>query len=89
MTYSQTLLNDLKAAKDGCSDYKAAQIIGCSKQHISRVKSGIKNFSPEVVIMIATETGKDPLEAMLERLIESAENPKVRQTIKEIKQRIQ
>lgn len=89
MTYSQTLLDELKAANDGCSDYKAAQIIGCSKQHVSRIKSGDYNFSAEKVLEIAIETGKDPLEAMLNRLIEGAENPKVRQTIEEIKQRIQ
>jgi len=89
MTYSQTLLNELKIKHDGCSDYKAAQIIGCTRQHISRVQSGEKNFSPEVVLKIAVEAGKDPLEAMLERLIEGAENPKMRQTIEEIKQRIQ
>jgi plasmid maintenance system antidote protein VapI len=89
MTYSQTLLDDLKAAKDGCSDYKAAQIIGCSKQHISRVRSGTKNFSPEVVIIIATETGRNPIKAVLKRLIEGTENPKVRQTIEEINEKIQ
>lgn len=89
MTYSQQLLDELKAANDGCSDYKAAQILGCTRQHISRVKSGAKNFSEEVVIQIAIETGKDPLKAMLTRLIEGTENPKVRQTIEEIKQRIQ
>lgn len=89
MTYSQSLLDELKAKHDGCSDYKAAKIIGCSKQHISSIRSGNRNFSPEVVIKIAIETGKDPLKTMLERLIEGAENPKMRQTIEEIKQRIQ
>lgn len=89
MTYSQSLLDELKAANNGCSDYKAAQIIGCSKQHISRVKSGSKNFSEEVVIQIASETGKDPLEALLNRLIEGVESPKVRQTLEEIRQRNQ
>jgi transcriptional regulator with XRE-family HTH domain len=89
MTYSQTLLGELKAAYDGCSDYKAAQIIGCSKQHVSRIKSGNHNFSAETVLKIAFETGQDPLEAMLNRLIEGAESPKVRQRYEEIMKRIQ
>jgi transcriptional regulator with XRE-family HTH domain len=89
MTYSQRLLDELKAANNGCTDYKAAQIIGCSKQHISRIKTGDYNFSAEKVLEIAIKTGKDPLEAMLNRLIEGTENPKMRQKIEEIRQRIQ
>lgn len=89
MTYSQTLLEELKAMNNGCSDYKAAQIIGCTRQFISKIQSGNRNFSPEVVMKIAFETGKDPLETMLDRLIEGAENPEMRQRIEEIKQRIQ
>lgn len=89
MTYSQNLLDELKARFNGCSDYKAAQIIGCTRQQISVVKSGKSNFSPEAVLRIADLTGKDPLEAVLNRLIEGTENPKMRQTYEEIKQRIQ
>lgn len=89
MTYSQELLNDLKAAKDGCSYNAASKFIGCSRQFVSEVKDGKKNFSPENVIAIAVETGKDPLETLLNRLLEGSDNPKVRQTIEEIRQQIQ
>jgi len=89
MTYSQTLLKELKTAKNLSSDNQAAMLIGCTRQFISKINKGIKNFGPDSVIYIADLTGKDPKKAVIERLLEDAENPKVRQTFEEIKQQIQ
>lgn len=89
MTYSQNLLTGFKARNGGISDYKVAQIVGCTRQNISLIKKGTTGFSPEVVIKLAKEIGEDPKEALLKRLIESAESDEMRQILEEIKNKIE
>lgn len=88
MNYSQTLLTSLKASKDGISDYKAAQILGCSRQHISQIKTGIRFMSESMAIKAATMAGLDPKFALISLLEDRAENDEMREILIAIKEEI-
>lgn len=84
MSLSQSLLDELKAKNGGCSDYRAAKLIGCSAQNISRIKTGTHEFSPDYVARVASLLGTDPKKAVLKRLIEQAKTDEMREIYEEI-----
>lgn len=88
MNYSQTLLTELKANKDGISDYKAAQILGCTRQYISRIKTGHKNMSEEMAIRAAKMAGMDTKKVIIRLLIDKSESDEMRQVWEEIQEKI-
>ena len=88
MTYSQTLLTELKASKDGISDYRVAQILNCTRQHISRIKNGEKGMSESMVVRAAKMAGLDPEDALLKLLVDRAESEEIRQILERIGEKI-
>ncbi len=59
MTFSQHLLNRLKAAYDGASDYRIAKILGVTHQCVSHVNTGRNGFNDENLIKIADLLGEN------------------------------
>lgn len=88
MNYSQTLLTSLKASKDGISDYRAAQILDCSRQHISKIKNGHKDMSFSMAIKAAKMAGLDPKEVLILMLEDRAESDEMREVLIAIKEEI-
>lgn len=88
MNYSQTLLTSVKAAQGVESDNKLAGILGCTRQHISLIKTGKCKLSETMAIRAALMAGIDPKEALLFTLADRADSDEMRQVIKEIEEKI-
>ena len=88
MNYSQTLLTSLKANNDGISDYRAAKILGCTRSHISGIKSGRVNMSENMAIRIAKMSGMSPEKVVIKLLIDKSESDEMRQVWEEIQEKI-
>lgn len=88
MNYSQTLLTSLKDAQGVTSDNKLAQMLGCTRQHISLIKKGKCKLSDLMVIRAAKMAGIDPREALISLLEDRAESDEMREVLIAIKEEI-
>jgi transcriptional regulator with XRE-family HTH domain len=88
MNYSQTLLTSLKSTCGGVSDYKAAQLLGCSKQYISDVVNGRKNLSPEMALKAADLAKMDKEIVLIRMLIDSAKSDEMIKILEGMEKRI-
>lgn len=61
MNYAEQLLTRLKAAQDGASDYRIAQLLETSPQVISHVRRGRNGFSDVMLNKIAQLLGENPM----------------------------
>jgi len=75
MNYAQKLLTRLKAQHDGCSDYRAAQILEISPASISLVKKGRNGFSDLTINKIAQELGENPMKVIGQYHLETQDFP--------------
>jgi plasmid maintenance system antidote protein VapI len=57
-------LDRLKAANDGCSDYRVAQILGLKTQAISSWRKGRSTIGDETAIKVAELLGEHPAYVM-------------------------
>jgi len=88
MSYAANLIDAIRANNDGCSDYRAAKLLGVSRQLVSSMRSGSRKMTEDVAIKAAELANEDPKIALI-RLNKETENPKVRQYWEEIEQQIQ
>lgn len=88
MNYSQTLLTKLKDAQGLASDNRVAQILGCTRQHISLIKKGKSGLSEEMAIKVATMAGIDPKSALISVMFDRAESEEMREVLKQIEEKI-
>ena len=65
MSVSIELLDALKAFNGGCSDYKAAQLIGVRQQTMSQYRSERCPLSAEKVLLICEMIGFDAVDWLL------------------------
>jgi plasmid maintenance system antidote protein VapI len=65
MSISIELLDAFKSANGGCSDYRAAKLIGVSQQTISKIRQTDTRFSPEKVLLLCEMAGLDSVEWLL------------------------
>ncbi|WP_261840926.1 hypothetical protein [Aliamphritea ceti] len=84
MNYSMKLLTKLKAMNDGCSDYRAAQILEISQQSISKVKNNGTSLSDETLTRLANLVGENPVIVVAENALEMNYFPNMRQFWEEV-----
>lgn len=75
MNYSQKLLTELKAVHGLPSDGRAAALLGLSKQSISNIVQGRRQFCDESLIKIAKAMEKDPIEVLAEKYMQGESVP--------------
>lgn len=75
MNYAQKLLTRLKAHHDGCSDYRAAQILEITPSSISLIKKGRNGFSDLTINKIAQELGENPMKLIGQYHLETQDFP--------------
>lgn len=74
MSVSTDLLDALKASQGGCSDYKAAQLLGVGQPQISKYRNSGLPLSAEKVILACDIAGEDPIEWLLKLQAERAKS---------------
>jgi transcriptional regulator len=84
MTYSQTLVTSLKDAQGGISDYKTAQILGCTRQNISNIKNGISCLSIELGLKAAKLAKVDSKIALIGLLKDGSKNDEMKKILEDI-----
>ncbi len=72
MSVSIELLDRLKSAQGGVSDYRAAQLLGVKQPTMSQYRNGRCPLSPEKVIIACQLAGLDPLEWLMRLQLERA-----------------
>ena len=65
MSVSADVIDALKAARNGLSDYAAAPIIGVSQQMISQIRNNRSHLSPEKILLTCEMAGIDSVEWLL------------------------
>lgn len=78
MNFSQKLLTAFKAAHGLPSDYKAALVLGITKQTVSRISNGKNEFSDDTIVKMAELMGFDPIETLAEKHLSTEQTPKMR-----------
>lgn len=64
-----------------CSDYKAAQLLGVTKQTVSHYRSGKGTFSEGVAIRAAELLGLDPAEVLIATQAERVKNEEAKRIL--------
>ncbi len=72
MSVSVELLEILKASQGGCSDYKAAQLLGVGQPQICKYRNGERPLSAEKIIKACELADEDPIEWLLKLQAERA-----------------
>ena len=72
---SKTLLTWYKAAQDGASDYRVAQLLGFKKQTVSAWKRGTAGMSDEAGIKVAQALQLDPHLVLVALQLERSRSP--------------
>lgn len=72
MSVSIELLEALKASQGGCSDYRAAKLLGCGQPQICKYRNGTIPLSPEKVIICCDLAGLNALEWLMRLQLERA-----------------
>jgi len=62
MSVSIDLLEVLKSSQGGCSDYRAAKLLGVAQPQICKYRNGERPLSAEKVILACELAGEDPIE---------------------------
>ncbi|SIQ24597.1 hypothetical protein [Marinobacterium stanieri] len=89
MNYSERLIDAMKEAQELPSDYKAAQLLGITRQMVSNIRAGRRNLSPEQTLKAAKLAGIDPGIALLRRYQETIDDLETRHEISKIEEEIQ
>lgn len=72
MSVSIDLLEALKASQGGCSDYRAAQLLGVGQPQICKYRNETLPLSAEKIILACELAGLDPVEWLLKLHAERA-----------------
>lgn len=87
MTFQNHLLNRLKAAEDGASDYKLSKILGVSPQCISNVRKGRNGLKDQNLMKIADLLDMDRVTTVARAHIEGESTHEMRMLWGEILRR--
>ena len=85
LTYAQRLLERLRVAHDGASNYRLAQILGITQQTLSIVKTRGTNFSDVTLNKIAQELGEPPMLIIAESHLETQDFPSMNNVWEEMR----
>lgn len=72
MSVTTDLLEALKASQGGCSDYRAAHLLGVAQQTISKYRKEQAPMSPEKIILACELAGLDAVDWLLRLQLERA-----------------
>ncbi len=75
LTYCQQLVERLRAAQGGATDYRLAKTLGISQQSISYVKNKGTTFSDETLNKIAQLLGENPMLIIADSHLETQDFP--------------
>jgi plasmid maintenance system antidote protein VapI len=89
MNYSECLIDALRDKQKLPSDYKAAEVLGITRQMVSNIRAGRRNLSPEQTVRAAKLAGIDPGIALLRRFEETIDDLETRHYLEKITEEIQ
>lgn len=88
MSVSAEVIDALKAARDGLSDYATAPLLGVSQQMISQIRNNRSHLSPEKVLLACELAGIDSVEWLLKYHRERAKCDKEKAVFDEVLSRL-